>query len=151
MKANPKQTPPWVRWIYLALAAFQLLMIWADVREYQQYRFYVESGIFSPAGLQDAFSGHAYRWVMSGLLCIVFLFAFAAMKHDVRKAKWIGILGGLLTVMLLAWACLPLVLPLPSSNAFWVIMLATLAGVTIFAWYEYFKARKRTEESSYEP
>ena len=82
MKANPKQTPPWVRWTYLALAAFQLLMIWADVREYQQYRFYVESGIFSPAGLQDAFSGHAYRWVMSGFLCIVFLFAFAAMIAD---------------------------------------------------------------------
>lgn len=150
MKTSSNRFPSWARWIYLALAAFQLLMIWADVREYQQYRFFAENGLISPAGLQDAFSGHAYRWVMSVLLCILFLFAFAAMKHDARKAKWTGILGGLLTAMLLAWTCLPLVLPLPSSNAFWVIMLAALAGVTIYTWYEYFKARKRTEESSYE-
>lgn len=151
MKTNPKQTPYWVRWVYLALAVFQLFMIWVDVREYQQYQFCVESGIFSPAGLQDAFSGHAYRWVMGGLLCILFLFAFAVMKYDLRQAKWIAILGGLLTVMLLAWACLPLILPLPSPNAFWVIMLAALVGVTIFTWFDYFKTRKRTEAPPYEP
>ena len=27
MKTNPKQTPYWVRWVYLALAVFQLFLI----------------------------------------------------------------------------------------------------------------------------
>ena len=31
------------------MAVFQLFMIWVDVREYQQYQFCVESGIFSAA------------------------------------------------------------------------------------------------------
>ena len=148
MKTNPKQTPDWVRWVYLALAVFQLFMIWVDVREYQQYQFCVESGIFSPAGLQDAFSGHAYRWVMGGLLCILFLFAFAVMKYDLRQAKWSAILGGLLTVMLLAWACLPLFLPLPTANGFYFLMLFAFAGVTIYTWYKYCKTQKRMEDNS---
>ena len=98
--------------------------------------------------MREKWRGGILGFGAAGALTAVLYTGELGLSPPLRAA---AVLAGAGLVMLLAWACLPLVLPLPSSNAFWVIMLATLAGVTIFAWYEYFKARKRTEESSYEP
>ena len=143
-----KKAPEWLRWAYLAVAFFTPFAAWKDFRNYQYYN---SIGLFSAERWTEIIQGFQFRWAIQGIMAVSFLYLFIVLTWDKNNDKDHGILDEIFsTVLLLFWACLPLLISLHDSvNGLWALVLAVLIVVVGRSWVKYFE-NKRLEEEYYE-
>ena len=143
-----RSAPAWLRWAYLFLAFAGPLAAWAD---FQNYREYNALGIFSPEEWAEMMDGVYFSWAVQGMMAVCFLYLFFILTWDRDNTRNRRCLDEIFsTVILLAWAVLPLLLSIPDrAMALWVIVLIAFLIVAGRGWVKYFE-KKRQEETTYE-
>ena len=143
-----KKPPEWLRWVYLAMAVFCPFAAWMDFKDYPQYRAW---GMFDEEQWGEIMNGFHFHWAVCGLMVACWLYLFFVRtwdKDDSRNHRWLD--EAFATVLTLSWACLPLLMPIPSSaQALWTIVLIACAVITGRSWIKYFE-NTRLEEETYE-
>lgn len=141
-----RNSPEWLRWAYLALAAAWPVSIWMDYREYSRYP---ALGIFSPEELTAIMAGMYYGWAFYILMSVIFLFQFITFHWEKSDSKYLLCQRVLIIITFALWACLPFIVPLPKNNGLWVFVLVTLGAAVIYVLYKFFE-NKHQEEEYYE-
>lgn len=143
-----KKAPEWLRWLYLVMVFFIPFAAWMDFRDYPHY---YELGIFSEERWVEVMEGFHFRWAVQGLMAACFLYLFLASTWNKNSSRGHGLRDNIFsTVILLSWACLPLLIPIPgSAQGIWAIALVACIVVIGRSWVKYFE-NKRLEEEYYE-
>ena len=143
-----KNAPPWLRWVYLAMAVFFPFASWMDFRQYQHYQ---SLSLFSAEEWEEILNSLHFHWAIQALLTACLLYLFFTLTRNQNRVLGHSLGDSVFsTVLLLFWACLPLLISVQgNAQVLWGITLAALVVIAGYGWIKCMK-NKRLEETEHE-